>query len=88
MTNITLIVIGLSWLMIVVLYLCFSTYKSKYDSAMLKIAELKYTLSETQKENSLLKEAGKIKSKLEKETNEKITAITNGDLSPDDVLPK
>lgn len=77
-TSVFVALIG-SWVLTMILYIYGNYYKNKYDLSELKKAELSYTLKEMEKENSVLKEAAKIKHEGEKKTDEKINELHNGD---------
>ena len=88
MSNAILIAFCLITAMATVCYLAWKITYGKLQDERLKNAVLERSVKQLEEENGKLREETKFKAKLEKETNEKITAITNGDLSPDDVLPK
>lgn len=71
-----------------ILYVLYQTASEKLKFEKMKNEEYECELIQMENENSALRAEMKLHSKLEKETNEKISALNNGDLSPDDILPK
>ena len=74
----TILICG-SWLIAIIAYICYGSIKEKYESLKNQNTELKGDVKELEEVISVLKNAGKIKAEKERETNEKIDELHNGD---------
>ena len=72
------ILIRSSWLVTIIACICYGSIKEKYESLKNQNTKLKDDIKELEEVVSVLKNAGKIKAEKERETNEKIDELHNG----------
>lgn len=74
----TILICG-SWLIAIIAYICYGSIKEKYESLKNQNMELKGDVKELKKVISVLENEGKLKAEKEREINEKIDELHNGD---------
>lgn len=74
----TILICG-SWLVTIIAYICYGSIKERYESLKNQNMELKGDVKELKEVISVLENAGKIKAEKEREINEKIDGLHNGD---------
>lgn len=79
MSNAILITIIILVAVIAILYFILKTTMEKLSLSRMKNTEYEYAIKELEKENSALRDGLNLKTKMEKETNEKIDSLHDGD---------
>ena len=74
----TILICG-SWLIAIIAYICYGSIKEKYESLKNQNMELKGDVKELKEVISVLENEGKLKDEKEREANEKINELHNGD---------
>lgn len=74
----TILICG-SWLIAIIAYICYGSIKEKYESLKNQNTELKGDVKELKEVISVLENEGKLKAEKEREANEKINELHNGD---------
>lgn len=74
----TILICG-SWLIAIIAYICYGSIREKYESLKNQNMELKGDVKELKEVISVLENEGKLKAEKERETNEKINELHNGD---------
>jgi hypothetical protein len=74
----TILICG-SWLIAIIAYICYGSIKEKYESLKNQNIELKGDVKELKEVISVLENEGKLKAEKEREINEKINELHNGD---------
>lgn len=74
----TILICG-SWLVAIIAYICYGSIREKYESLKNQNTELKGDVKELKEVISVLENEGKLKAEKEREANEKINELHNGD---------
>ena len=74
----TILICG-SWLITIIAYICYGSIREKYESLKNQNMELKGDVKELKEVISVLENEGKLKAEKEREANEKIDELHNGD---------
>jgi hypothetical protein len=70
----TILICG-SWLIAIIVYICYGSIKEKYESLKNQNIELKGDVKELKEVISVLENEGKLKAEKEREINEKINEL-------------
>lgn len=74
----TILICG-SWLIAIIAYICYGSIREKYEFLKNQNMELKGDVKELKEVISVLENEGKLKAEKEREINEKIDGLHNGD---------